>query len=89
MNLAKFWSDDKISQSNAAFSWYFKRKKCLVQFGQILFAVKSDENSKNSRNSIWISLIFIQEYMQKEEYVQFGLISMEKVHMGHVCMWVL
>ena len=23
-----------------------------------------------------------------EEYVQFGLISMDKVHMGHMCVWV-
>ena len=37
----------------------------------------------------WISLILIQEYMQYEEYVQFALISMDKVHMGHMCVWVL
>ena len=27
--------------------------------------------------------------MQYEEYVQFGLISMGKVHMGQMCVWVL
>ena len=27
--------------------------------------------------------------MQYEDYVQFGLISMGKVHMDHMCVWVL
>ena len=37
----------------------------------------------------WITLILIQEYMQYEEYAQFGSISMGKVHMGDMCMGVL
>ena len=31
---------------------------------------------KNSQNSTWISIIMVREYM-------------DKVHMGHMCMWVL
>ena len=49
-----------------------------MQFGWILFAVKFNEKSEKQPNSIWISLILIQEYMQYEEYMQFGLISMGK-----------
>ena len=37
----------------------------------------------------WISLILRQEYMQYEGYVQFALISMDKVYMGHMCMRIL
>ena len=27
-------------------------------------------------------------YKECEQYVQFALISMDKVHMGHMCVWV-
>ena len=30
-------------------------------------------------------IIFIKEY---EEYIKFALISMDKVHRGHMCMYV-
>ena len=33
--------------------------------------------------------MLIQDYMQHEEYVQFGLISRGKVHVDHLCVWVL
>ena len=50
---------------------------------------------KNSQNSTWISIIMVQEYVhfthlkrEYEEYVQFVLISMDKIHVCHMCMWV-
>ena len=85
-----------LANQMQAFSQYFIRKKCLVQFGWILFAVKSNEKWKNGLDSTWISVILIQEYVhfiilikKYEECVKFALISMDKVQMGHMSMWVL
>ena len=46
-------------------------------------------------SSILLSVILLQEYVhfiiftkEYNEYVKFGLISIDKVHMGHMCMWV-
>ena len=33
-----------VANQMQAFSWYFISKKCLVQFGRILLAVKFNEN---------------------------------------------
>ena len=61
----------------------------LDAFCLLLNLMKTWKTAKIPFYFTWISLILIQEYMQYEEYVQFGLISMAKVHMGHMCVWVL
>ena len=93
MNLAKFWSGDQFILSNASIFPVFHKEKVLGAVWQILFAVKSKwkvaKMAKILLDFTWISLILIQEYMKYEEYVQFALIAMDKVHMGQMCMWVL
>ena len=57
------FTEDELSNQKQAFFQYFISKKCLVQFGWILFAVKSNEKSENSQTSTWISIIMIQGYV--------------------------